>query len=200
MSLVGGWVTGVFVCHQYLPRLIRFIGLVIVLLLVTANLLFPFFSYRDYYGRLKDYQGLDGYAWLNQEEPDDFAGITWMQKNISGQPVIMEAVGESYTKFNRVSAVTGIPTVLGWRVHEWLWRGGFDIPGQRTEEVKTMFERPLTDEAQRLYDQYQVEYIFIGSKEYEAYPTLQAQILQSLGDTVFQQGNTLIIHRTHSQN
>jgi uncharacterized membrane protein len=199
MSLIGGWVIGVLASGKFIPQVLRLIGLAVMSLLIFANLLFPYFSYRDYYGRLNDRHSLDGYSWLQEDHPSDYAAITWMQENIKGQPVILEAVGESYTTFDRVSAVTGLPTVLGWRVHEWLWRGGFDIPGQRTEEVRTMFEQPLSDEARNLYDQYEVEFIFIGDKEYEAYTNIKTAQLQSLGETVFSQGSTFVIHRTHSQ-
>ena len=44
-------------------------------------------------------------------------------KTIEGQPVVLEANGDSYSDYERVSAMTGLPTVLGWYVHEWLWRG-----------------------------------------------------------------------------
>lgn len=200
MSLTGGWLAGTSLTKKLLSRPIRFIILIIVLLLTSANLTFPYFSYRDYYGRFDNYQSIDGYQWLNKESPTDYAAIMWMQENIKGQPTILEAVGESYTKFNRVSAITGLPTVLGWRVHEWLWRGGFDIPSARTEDVKTMFENPLSEGPRTLYDKYQVEYIFIGDKEYETYPTLKVHDLKQLGEIVFNQGRTYIIHRTYSHN
>ena len=35
---------------------------------------------------------------------------------------VLEANGDSYSGYERVSAMTGLPTVLGWYVHEWLWR------------------------------------------------------------------------------
>ena len=39
----------------------------------------------------------------------------------------MEKYGgrNSYTEQNMVSAA-GVPTIQGWRVHEWLWRGGYE--------------------------------------------------------------------------
>jgi uncharacterized membrane protein len=199
MSLAGGWLMGMAVSKKFFHPVIRFFLALLLLAILAANLTFPFFAYPGYYGHFREYHGLNGYAWLEQDHPSDYAAIQWLQQNISGQSVILEAVGESYTTFNRVSAVTGLPTVLGWRVHEWLWRGGFDIPGQRTEEVKTMFENPLSDQAQQLYQQYQVEYIFIGDKEYEAYPNLRLEKLQSLGEEVFRQGRTHLIRRTVSQ-
>lgn len=195
MGLAGGFALGSSWLVDWKRKAGRNIISLLVLAVLAVTLPFAYFSYRDYYGGLKIHKGLNGYRWLYEQHPDDYNGIRWMQENISGQPVILEAVGESYTTFDRVSTVTGLPTVLGWRVHEWLWRGGFDIPGQRTVEVQTMFERPLSQEALNLYDQYQVAYVFVGDKEYEAYEAISAEEIRLLGEVVFEEGRTFIVKR-----
>ncbi|MCA9372736.1 hypothetical protein KC921_01395 [Candidatus Woesebacteria bacterium] len=166
-----------------------------LLVLSMALLIYPYFGYRDYYNILHgSYKGLDGLTWLKVSNPNDFAGIEWLRQNVSGQPVVLEAVGESYTTFARVSTFTSFPTVLGWRVHEWLWRGSFDIPGQRTTEVQTIYENPLSSEAQTKLAEYNVSYIFVGDKEREAYPNINEVQLKQLGRVVFSQGTTYIVH------
>jgi uncharacterized membrane protein len=170
-------------------------GTVIGLILVST-LTFPYFSYRDYYGGLRDFKGLNGLAWLEAEAPDDYAALNWLNQNVSGQPHILEAWGESYTTFNRFSAFTGFPTVIGWRVHEWLWRGGFDIPGQRSGEVDQIYRFPLSAESLTYLNQYQVEYIIVGQKERELYPDMNLQDLLQLGPTIFKQNDTTIIKYT----
>ncbi|KUK83978.1 MAG: hypothetical protein XD98_0200 [Microgenomates bacterium 39_6] len=154
---------------------------------------YSFFGYRDFYGRLSTYQGLDGLTWLQLDAPGDYEGILWLRENAEGRPVVLEAVGESYTTYARVSTFTGFPTVLGWRVHEWLWRGGFDIPAQRTEEVREIYENPGSVRAKQLLKKHQVKYIFIGSKEREAYSNLNYLELKELGETVFQSDETIIL-------
>ncbi|MEK9171567.1 MAG: hypothetical protein AAB823_02525, partial [Patescibacteria group bacterium] len=101
------------------------------------------------------------------------------------------AVGESYTDFARMSAFSGFPTVLGWRVHEWLWRGGFDTPAQRTEEVRKMYESPFDPESIKLLKQYKVRYIVIGDLERKSYKI--PENIDDLGKVVFQSGNSEII-------
>ena len=54
---------------------------------------------------------------------EDAGAIRWLDETIEGQSVVLEANGDSYSDYERVSAMTGLPTVLGWYVHEWLWRG-----------------------------------------------------------------------------
>lgn len=195
MGLVVGWLAGW--SQGALQKLPKFAFAVKgwLLVLLMAVLLYPYFGYRDYYDRLKTYHGLDGLQWLQEQHPDDYAAIVWLNQTVVGRPHIVEAVGESYTTFARVATFTGLPTVLGWRVHEWLWRGGFEIPGQRTEEVRKVYEEPLTAETARILNQYQVRYIFIGDKEREAYKAMDEVGLKSLGATVFQSGKTTIIER-----
>ena len=142
--------------------------------------------------------GLNGTAYLDRVYPDDSVIIEWINKNINGQPVILEAVGDSYTDFARIAANTGLPTVLGWPVHEWLWRGswgdpvqpesrvlrefGSDSVAQRVEEVRQIYEASSAEEAQELLHKYNVKYIYIGNMEREKYPDLRLdQYVESLG-------------------
>ena len=197
MSLLGGWAMGAALIKGYLHRFFRFLVLSVCLLVFSCVLLFPYFSYRDYYAGLRDFKVLDGWSWLQDQYSDDLEAILWLQANVSGQPHILESWGESYTTFDRISAYTGLPTVIGWRVHEWLWRGGFDIAGKRSGEVDTIYRRPLSAESLSYLNQYQVHYIIVGSKEREAYPNdLNLADLTKLGPIVFQSGQTLIIQYT----
>ena len=73
---------------------------------------------------------------MEKQYPEDKEIIDYINKNIIGQPIILEAQGDSYTDFARISANTGLPTVLGWTVHEWLWRGSYDVPSARFDDIK----------------------------------------------------------------
>jgi len=161
-------------------------------LLVTTVMLYPRQAIKSYYGDFKNYKGLDGTNYLNTSYPNDFAAITWLNKNVKGQPVILEAQGDSYTDYARVSANTGLPTVLGWTVHEWLWRGTYDIPAPRIDEVKTLYETKNLEDAKKIVQKYKVEYVFIGNLEYEKYPKLEEEKFKTLGKIVFQKGKTKI--------
>ena len=129
---------------------------------------------------------------MQQESEDDYQLVLWLKQQVAGRPVVLEAVGESYSRYARISANTGLPTVLGWRVHEWLWRNGFDIPAKRTEEVRSIYEHPLSAEAQTLISQYRVRFIVIGDTERTSYHLDEAGLSQ-LGPVVFQSGKSKII-------
>ena len=140
------------------------------------------------------YQTLNATAYIENAIPEDAAAIRWLNKNITGQPTVLEACGDSYKDYdNRVSAMTGLPTVLGWYVHEWLWRNNLDEENKRRTDVETIYTSTDKKEVQELLDKYEVNYIFIGSCEYQKYEGVNVALLSSLGEIVFKEENTMIV-------
>ncbi len=159
------------------------------LLLVSV---YPYFATTSYYGNLSTYYGLDGTAYLKKIYPTDYEAISWINKNIKGQPIILEAQGDSYTDFARISTHTGLPTLLGWTVHEWLWRGSYDIPSPRIEEIKTLYETKDITKTKLLLKKHDVSYVFIGDLERQKYSLLSEDKFLKLGKRVYKNGNTSI--------
>ena len=102
----------------------------------------------------------------------------------------MEAPGDSYTEYNVVSSYTGLPTVSGWFVHEWLWRGTADIPQARVSEITEIYTSEDSNYTQSLLNKYRVEYVIIGDFEREKFPNLYEQKFNQLGKVVYSSGNT----------
>jgi len=183
-SLVSGYV--VFRLRSY------WIYKIIFFFVFISHMLYPYFATKSYYG-FQQYRGLWGLGFLKNQYPDNLAAINWLNQNIDSQPVILEATGDSYTTFNQVSMATGLPTVEGWLVHEWLWRGGYDEPGARSGEVQRIYEAKTPAEALPLLQKYSVKYVFLGDKEREKYPNLNEKLFDDLGaKTIFQSGQTKI--------
>lgn len=175
--------------HKFYWKLIApGIGVIGLLLIFT----YPFFAISSYYGNLNTSYNLDGTVYLKSLYPTDYQAILWIDKNIKGRPVILEAQGDSYTDFARISANTGLPTVLGWTVHEWLWRGTYDIPAPRISQIQTLYETASINITKQLIDQYGIAYVFIGDLEYQKYPNLAEQKFQELGKIIYQNGRTKI--------
>ncbi|HSA84046.1 MAG TPA: DUF2298 domain-containing protein, partial [Patescibacteria group bacterium] len=160
--------------------------------LIALVMLYPHQAINSYYGNLTKYQDLNGTNYLKNLYPSDYAAILWINDNIKGQPVILEAQGDSYTTYARVSTNTGLPTILGWTVHEWLWRGTYDIPAPRIEEIKILYESKTLQQTKALLKKYNVEYVFVGSLEREKYLNLYENKFDSLGKPVYQNGSTFI--------
>jgi uncharacterized membrane protein len=158
--------------------------IVFTALLVILVLIYPYFAVMSYYGNLTTYSGLNGLTYLKTSYPDDYSGIQWINTHIQGQPVLLEAQGDSYTDYERVSANTGLPTILGWTVHEWLWRKTYDVVAPRITEVKTIYEG-TREQAIPLLKKYHVKYVYIGNLEHEKYPLLNQDKFRSLGKVVY---------------
>lgn len=152
--------------------------------------IYPTFAINSYYNGLKNYYGLYGLNWMANQYPDDYQVVSWMRNNISGQPVIIEANGDSYTDYGRVSGNTGLPTIVGWPVHEWLWRGSYDEAGKRIPEVAKIYESKDLEEIKGILRKYNAQYIFIGALEREKYKSLDEENIKKLGQVVFESGNT----------
>ena len=132
------------------------------------------------------YQGLYALGYLETDFSEDVSAIKWLKENIKGVPVVLEANGDSYSGYERVSASTGLPTILGWYVHEWLWRNDTDDLNQKRADVETIYTSQDENLIRSLLGEYHVSYIFVGSKEREKYEdSLNDTMLQSLGTVVF---------------
>ena len=87
--------------------------------------------------------------------------------------------------------MTGLPTILGWYVHEWLWRNDVEDLNEKSWEIETIYTSDDSEEVETLLEKYQVEYIFVGAMEREKYGvSLNDSLLQSLGTIVFQDEDT----------
>ena len=193
MNLTVAWLLGWSLTTKKLKQQARYLALAIIGLFTIITGIYPYFGYRDFYNHLKQYQGLDGLDFLLKEHPTDYLAIKWLSNEVPGRPVVLEAVGDSYTTFARVSTFSGKPTPLGWRVHEWLWRGSYDLPGERDPQIKNIYENPLSAESLESLKNFEVKYIFVGDKEREAYQGIDEVGLKSLGQVVYQVGSTYII-------
>lgn len=158
----------------------------ISLAVLTLIFLYPFQAFPSYYGGLNKKVELDGSSWMKSGLAADHEIIDYLNKNVQDQPVILEAQGDSYTDYERVSAYTGLPTVAGWWVHEWLWRGSADVVGKRIPDVAAIYESQDVRETTRLIDKYQVKYIVVSNLEREKYKNLNKDKLERIGQKIFE--------------
>ncbi len=177
-----------FVRFRLKQILVTCIGAVLILFVSV----YPHFAIDSYYGGLKTYHGLDGLTYLKNLYPSDYDAILWINKNIAGQPVILEAQGDSYTNYARYSANTGLPTVLGWTVHEWLWRGTYDIPAPRITEVQTLYQTTDINTTKKLIDTYHIALVVVGGLERQKYPGLQENKFLQIGKIIYKTRETTI--------
>ncbi len=150
---------------------VRKFGIVMLVLLLWTGMYFPT-AVKLWLGDVtitSNYKGSDSTAFIYTDFADIAEGIDWLLENVKGSPVVLEANGDSYTGQNVVSAVTGLPTVLGWYAHEWLWRNDTDDLNERAADIQTIYTSTDVDTVKNLIEEYNISYIFIGTNEYEKY-------------------------------
>lgn len=181
-QIVGGWKA------RFSFRAVA--GIIVVVIFVSV-MMFPVEAFTTYYGNFDTYKGLNGEAWMKQDMPEKFGAIQFLRTNSDGKRMV-EAVGDSYTDLNAVSAFSGVPTVLGWRVHEWLWRGGYDVVSQRDEAVKEIYEGTEKNVVKAILTRYDVGWILVGQDERDKYK-VQEKVLRSLGTIAWQDNGVYLI-------
>ncbi|MBE2221679.1 MAG: hypothetical protein IAF02_09075 [Anaerolineae bacterium] len=170
-------------------------------IMLAFALLFPYYGVNS---RMVEYRGsgefnerepatLNGLAYIQRYNPGEYEAIMWLRDNIVGSPVIVEAVGGQYSGYGRMSANTGIPTLLGWAGHEYQWRGpGTQEPGLRDPAVRDIYSQPDWLFTARLLDQYNVSYVVVGNLERDTYgPQVNEKFAGNL-DVAFQNESVTI--------
>lgn len=187
-----------FVSKRFFQRLVA--GFALILLLCTSTYIIEAVS--AWYGNIFNHEKtrtLSAANYVNKESAEDEKAIAWLNNNVEGQPVVLEANGDSYTYYQRVSVLTGLPTVLGWRTHEWLWHGSDSgsypkDQQERTDDIKTIYTTNERWKVMDLISKYKISYIYVGKCELEKYENkVNHSLLKHIGTVVFETGDTYIV-------
>jgi uncharacterized membrane protein len=111
--------------------------------------------------------------WGTMDLSQDYRAIRWMQENVVGSPVIVEAnLRDLYRWGSRYSIYTGLPGVVGWEWHQQQQRTS--IPSSWiSERIAEIDDFYLTTDLQVVEDflrKYDVRYIIVGQQERGHYP------------------------------
>ena len=199
--------------RSFLPRVayIRHGWKVALVVLVLSAAIYPVLGTQD---RLRDRFGgyvtpltLNGVAFVEgvafrEHSGDsiylaaDYEGIRWLQQNVEGSPVVLEAVTPSYRWGGRVSMYTGLPSVIGWQWHQEQQRAGYAYEvGRRTRDVQTFYSTLDDRVALELIQKYDVQYVYLGHLERIYFPGGMFKFEDGLGgalEKVFDNGETAI--------
>jgi len=132
---------------------------------------------------------------MRNSRPGEYDAIQWLTKNVTGRPVIMEAIGDSFSEFGRVSAYTGLPTVLGWKGHEWQWRGSFAPQGSRAADVDAAYSTTDVQAARTVLDKYQVELVYVGPLERQTYEAPALDKFRQFMDVAYENAEVTVYQR-----
>ncbi len=136
----------------------------------------------------------------------DYEALRWLQDNVSGAPVVLEAhSAREYLWGNRVAVYTGLPSVVGWRWHQ-VQQRAIQAPevNQRVEDVELIYNTPDINEAVSFLRQYNVDLIMVGELERAYYEPAGLQkfdlmVQQGLLQVIYERDGTRIYQVMKSQ-
>jgi YYY domain-containing protein len=102
----------------------------------------------------------------------DYRAIRWMQENIQGSPVIVEANSPNlYRWYSRYTINTGLPGVLGWEWHQQQQRAlnPSDWVNKRLAEINQFYLTMDSGYVRDFLRKYNVRYIVVGQLEQATY-------------------------------
>jgi YYY domain-containing protein len=109
---------------------------------------------------------------VDMDLSQDYRAILWMQDNVKGSPVIVEAApaGVQYAWLGRYSIYTGLPDVIGWEWHEEQQRvlDSAEVMA-RGKEVDAFYATTNVSAARDFLSKYNVRYIIVGQLERAKY-------------------------------
>ena len=154
------------------------VWVLLLVLLVGSSLIYTALGTRD---RLADRfielpPTLDGTAYMlraaHWERGEnfmlfhDYEAIRWLQDNVEGSPVVLEAHMEQYRWGGRVANYTGLPTILGWPWHQVQQRHAYrELVDERANDVRRAYETADIETAVELMRKYDVSYVVVGELE-----------------------------------
>jgi len=181
-----------------------------MLILVSSAALFTF---TGAFGKIKDRwiveapRTLDAMTYMNYANYDDFGqrldlsedyrAIRWMQDNVQGSPVLVEANCPEYRWCTRYTIYTGLPGIVGWNFHQRQQRAFTSTwVEDRVAAVGDFYNATDIGAALTFIKTYDVKYIIVGQLERAEYtPEGIAKFKQFDGTywkAVYHDGNTVI--------
>ena len=158
----------------------------------------PFATYYENYPNVSG-SSLEEQDGFTMDLSQDYRAIRWMQENIHGSPVIVEANSRKlYRWYSRFTINTGLPGVVGWEWHEQQQRAVNppDWVTKRVTDIDQFYTTVDTDITKQFINLYGVKYIIVGQLEQITYPGPGLDKFSAFNDIlwneVYRDANTVI--------
>jgi YYY domain-containing protein len=97
---------------------------------------------------------------------EDLPLIRWMQDHVEGIVTVAEAPGYDYTWRSRISAFTGLPTVIGWPYHETQQRRNYGVVvDEREADMNDLYASASARRIHEILQRYDIRYVVFGTVE-----------------------------------
>jgi YYY domain-containing protein len=169
---------------------------VMLALFILAGLVYPVVgSYQRTNQFTQRTNSLDGLNYMQSYDPGDYYAIRWLNSTIQGDPVIVEAYGPQggdYSDYGRISAFTGLPTLMGWAGHEYQWRVNWlnkDSNAadfyRRGSDINSIYTDTHPGVVLALMAHYNAQYLYVGPLEQMTYTGANLQRFKSFMKIVY---------------
>lgn len=188
------WAKLIRASHDSSRLLLRFWGGVFVLVLVGALYYTPaaIASKAELYGQERT---LDGLQHVERFAGAEYRAIEYIRENVGKGSAILESVGGGYSEHGRIASSTGVPTVLNWPGHQMQWRGSSTPFAGREQDVQTIYQTLDINEAVSLLDKYDVDHVYVGSRERSKYGEAGLAKFAQFMTPVFSEADVVIYRR-----
>ena len=181
----------------YWRRAGEYTWMTLATLLLLGSLYYPVGAVLDRTGlfspgHLFSDNTLDGLAFVENSDRGEYDAILWLRDEAPWGRIV-EAVGDDYSDFSRISASTGLPTILGWKGHELQWRGSSKPFSGREEDVAAVYQSGDSSEVVTILERYDVRYVYMGSREQDTYGIENLEELDGLLKTAWE-GDGVIVY------
>lgn len=125
------------------------------------------------------YFTLDGIKYLEGTNPDDAALISWLNEHVIGTPTVLEAHGDGYREYTRISMHTGLPTLLGWEHHTRQRGLSHESLLDRRKAIQAIYTHEDIELTKQLLLENRIDFIVVGSVERATYRRLDSDKFDS---------------------
>ncbi|MEM7127725.1 MAG: DUF2298 domain-containing protein [Chloroflexota bacterium] len=170
------------------------------LLIIVSGLIYPVAGAYSKTNGFASTPSFDATDFVARYSPNEAAALAWIRENTPFSAMVLEAKGQSYrSDFNRVSTMTGRPTLLGWDGHESQWRGQAfgEMALGRAEAIERVYRSGSSTEITQTLIGWEIDYVYVGPKERSEYQltTRQEERLAAVMDLVFESGDVRVYAR-----
>lgn len=152
---------------------------------------------------------LEGMDFIKKKNPDLTAALDWLRENNTSRVVLLSAVADSFSEGGVVNAFSGLPTLVTWFNHVWLWNGApdkqmkplskiareqntQDALNTRRKDAETVYVSHNSYDTKVVIKKYGIRYVYVSPIERKIYPALNEEKLNSMAKPVFKQGTITI--------
>lgn len=170
------------------------------LIVGLSGLIFPFAAMYSKTGGFAATPTFDATAYLADQGAAELAAAVWVRTHTAPDALVVEGKGASYySNYNRISTLSGRPTLLGWDGHESQWRGKAygEMAEGRAAALETIYRSTSPEEISQLLTTWQIDYVYVGPTERSQYAiTPQSErTLATAMDLAFEQDGVRIYQR-----